>query len=349
MTQPTNREFMVPSRENDSAVAERETCPALILMYHRVAEVSPDPWGLCVTPQHFAEHLEVLRSCGRPLPLQELADELATDSVSDRAVVVTLDDGYADNLHNGMPLLCQYDVPATVFITSGCIDSVNEFWWDELERLILHSRELPETLDLNINQITHHWELPNSKDGNSDSSDRFSDWRAWNVPRHPRTSLYRSLWRLLRPLREDARQEVRQQLRAWAGAALTMRPTHRPLRHDEVVDLAGEELIEIGAHTVTHPMLPTLLPDEQLEEIQDCKADLEEMIGSVVTQFSYPYGSFSEETRAIVQNCEFTCACSTQARRVPAGANRFALPRVQVHDWGGEQFSRWLTLRPGGD
>ncbi len=302
-----------------------------------------------MTPQHFAEHLEVLRSCSQPLRLQELTEELANDSVPDQAVVVTLDDGYADNLHNAKPLLCRYDVPATVFITSGCIDSVHEFWWDELERMILHSRELPETLDLAINNVAHHWDLPNSKDEKSDSSDQFSDWRAWNVPRDSRTSLYRSLWKLLRPLLEEARQEVRQQLRVWAGAELMVRPTHRSLRRDEVVNLASGELIEIGAHTVTHPMLPTLPPDEQLEEVQNGKADLEEIVGTAVTQFSYPYGCFADETRTIVQKCGFRCACSTQTRRVLAGADRFALPRVRVHDWDGDQFSSWLTLMQRGD
>src|SRR5262245_40538012 len=121
---------------------------ALILMYHRVADVPADPWGLCVTPQHFAEHMQVLGSCSRPVRLQELTDALATDTVADRTVVVTLDDGYADNLYNARPLLFEHGIPATVFITTGNIGSSHEFWWDELEYLTLHPGILPEKLEL---------------------------------------------------------------------------------------------------------------------------------------------------------------------------------------------------------
>ena len=317
-------------------------------MYHRVTDVAPDPWGLCVTPRHFAEHLEVLRSCSRPAGLQELTDALASGTIPGRTVVVTFDDGYADNLHNGKPLLSEYDVPATVFIASGSIGSDREFWWDELEQLILNSRELPETLELTINDIVHSWDLTASEHNSSDGRHQFNDWRAWDTPPDPRTSLYRSVWDLLQPLPEDHCMQAQQQLRSWAGAAAEPRPTHRPLSRHELVALAGGDLIEIGAHTVTHPLLPALPLAVQEEEVQKSKGDLEAIVGHAVTQFSYPYGAYLPETLAILEKVGFTCACSTKADTVQAGADRFELSRVQVHDWDGAQFAKWLTLMQRG-
>src|SRR5438552_4939252 len=78
---------------------------ALILTYHRIAEVRSDPWALCVRPHYFAEHLEVLRRDYHPLPLAQLAAAMMAGNIPRRAVVVTFDDGYANNLSQAKPRL----------------------------------------------------------------------------------------------------------------------------------------------------------------------------------------------------------------------------------------------------
>src|SRR5213082_2011257 len=72
----------------------------LVLMYHRIAELPLDPFALAVTPRHFAEHLEMLRKYSRPTSLAEMARSLKDNKRPHRAVAVTFDDGYADNLYN---------------------------------------------------------------------------------------------------------------------------------------------------------------------------------------------------------------------------------------------------------
>ena len=77
----------------------------LILLYHQITEALSDPWGLAVAPRHFAQHLEVLRRHAQVIRLQQLSQALLDGSLPEKSVVVTFDDGYADNLHNAKPLL----------------------------------------------------------------------------------------------------------------------------------------------------------------------------------------------------------------------------------------------------
>ncbi len=85
----------------------------VILLYHRVADLAQDPFGLAVAPAHFREHLSVIRRYSRPISLRQLLSELRNGKLPRRTVAVTFDDGYADNLYAAKPLLEQSDVPAT--------------------------------------------------------------------------------------------------------------------------------------------------------------------------------------------------------------------------------------------
>jgi peptidoglycan/xylan/chitin deacetylase (PgdA/CDA1 family) len=317
---------------------------ALVLCYHKIHESCSDP-RLCVTPSHFAEHLEVLRQHARLIRLQHLSQALLDENLPDQSVVVTFDDGYADNLYNAKPLLERYGIPATVFVIAGYIGHNREFWWDELDRLFLRSDVLPERLDLGVNGNTYHWQLDEGGDYSEEAFRR--RWRPGEETRSSYHSLYKSLWKLLRPMAEDERQRVLHELRGWAGAEEVVHPSHRPLSLEEVVALGQGGLVEVGAHTVTHPALPRLSPGSQRDEISGSKSRLEEILDRPVTSFSYPYGNLSEQTVGVVRRAGFSCACSTRADTVRLSSERFRLPRVEVQDWDGDEFagqlSRWFS------
>src|SRR5262245_54774898 len=82
----------------------------VVLMYHRVASVSCDPWRLCVSPDNFAQQLEVLKRKVHVISVTELSKSLEKGRLPRRGAVVTFDDGYADNLLEAKPLLEQYGV-----------------------------------------------------------------------------------------------------------------------------------------------------------------------------------------------------------------------------------------------
>jgi peptidoglycan/xylan/chitin deacetylase (PgdA/CDA1 family) len=319
---------------------------AVILLYHRVAELRSDPWELSVTPRHFADHLEILRQHGRPLRLRQLVRALRDGNVPDRSVVVTFDDGYADNFCQARPLLERYEVPATFFLTTGYLGHAREFWWDELERLLLQPGTLPEVLRIRIGGIIYQWGLGKAARYHEVTARHHRSWRVAQDPPTMRHRLFAALCELLRSAPDSERQEVLNRLRAWAGATPVGRPTHRTLSLAEVSALARGGLIEIGAHSVTHSALSGLPTESQRGEVQGSKARLEELIDGPVTSFAYPFGGrpdYGAETVAIVREAGFTCACANVGETVGESSAPFELPRVQLQDWDGETFAHCLS------
>lgn len=315
---------------------------AIILMYHRVAEVESDPWRLCVTPQHFSEQLQVLQRKTQPVSLQTLVRSHQTGQLPQRAVALTFDDGYADNLLYAKPLLERYGIPATVYIATGYVGRSQEFWWDALEQLLLQPGQLPQRLSLTLNGNPQVWDLGEVAFYSSAAAQRDRLQPAWTAPPGSRLSFYYSVWQKLLPLTESDRLDQLQQIQAWAQTESTARPSHRPLSQAELIELGQSDLIEIGAHTVTHPFLSAQPVPQQQLEIQQSKARLEALFNRPINSFSYPFGNYAPETVAIAQNAGFESACSTAADFVWRGSRRFELPRISVENWSGEEFEQQL-------
>jgi peptidoglycan/xylan/chitin deacetylase (PgdA/CDA1 family) len=203
---------------------------------------------------------------------------------------------------------------------------------------------------LSISGDTYQWELGEAAYYSEDASLRYRKWRAWKDVPTARHHLYRSLWELLNPLTEAEQRKVLDELLTWAGAEPTVRPTHRFLTLEEMVALARGKLIEVGAHTVTHPALSALPAASQREEIKKSKARLEAILERPITSFAYPYGQqihYSAETVSIVREAGFSCACSSFTGVVERFTDQYQLPRFRVPDCNGERFakrlSRWFS------
>jgi peptidoglycan/xylan/chitin deacetylase (PgdA/CDA1 family) len=326
-----------------AGVRRRDEPKALVLMYHRVAEVHADPFSLCVAPRHFAEQLEVLRREWRPMSLQRITRALASGTIPPHSVVLTFDDGYVDNLETAKPLLERHDTPATVFVTTGFVGQDREMWWDELERAFLEPGILPDSLSLTIRGCTYRWELGRSSQYSQEECRRHRAWRTEEKPPTSRHLIYFSVWRLVQVLSDLERRKVLDQIAAWAGRDTKGRLNYRGLCVEEVCDLGKGRLVDIGAHTVTHPALKELSGAAQRREVGLSKAHLEDILGRAVTSFAYPYGARSEESIAIVREAGFDSACATVAGVVEPGVDHFQLPRVAVDDWNGDEFEERLA------
>jgi len=318
---------------------------SLILLYHRVTNLQTDPQLLSVNPDHFTEHLEYISEHYNPISLSELHKAINIGQIPDKSVVITFDDGYADNFLNAKSLLERYNIPATFFVTSGYVGSEKEFWWDDLERLLLLPDHLPDHLDLMISGKFMSWNLYNEMES-AEGFEQGIQRENWNVLMNsdpgPQYGLYRDLHRLLKPLPSAQQDSILITLARWTGLPRTGRITHRSLALEELKHLDEGDLVEIGAHTVTHPMLSMQPYETQKEEILKGKQSLEKILNHPVQSFSYPfggYGDFNNNTVTAVRAAGIPIACANYGSTLIKSMDVYRLPRVLVRDWNQELFS----------
>lgn len=294
---------------------------AVILMYHRVAELPHDPFNLAVSPDNFAQQLAHIRQTCQPMPLIELIEAIRRRSIPRRAVVITFDDGYVDNFTQAHPLLEAAQIPWTLFVAAGHLDSHREFWWDELIRVVLASEHLPERLKVSLQGQEYEWPVTTI---------------------NQRQLAFFALYHLLLPLTVVERDCILAKLLHWAGLESINRSEYRPMTTAELVNLARSEYVDIGGHTLTHPFLSSLSPQEQSGEIIGSRQKLEAILERPVTTFSYPNGNYSPETVEIVEAGGFDAALTVSVSSIEAGDNPFLLGRCHIANWSINKFRQRL-------
>ncbi len=302
---------------------------AVILMYHRITNLPVDPYGIVVSPEHFAQHLEWIRQTCHAMQLLDLMEAAHSQSLTRRTVVITFDDGYADFSAQAYPVLASAQIPATVFVTSGFTDSRAPVWSDELTRLILMPEHLPPHLQLHLHGSEYQWSLTSPTE---------------------RKLLHEALYGLLRLLPPAEQSDCLAYLASWAGVARP-RDVDRFLTSSELIQLAGDGLVEVGAHTIHHPTLSALPASTQSDEIAGSRHGLEALLGHPVLTFAYPHGQaedFTDETVEAVQAAGFRAACTTIPGVVDSASNPYRLPRFWVGNWDLETFKKnleWFFLQ----
>jgi len=293
--------------------------PVLVLIYHRVASLPNDRQQLAVSPQNFRSQLIHLKDC-----MQIVRFEEAWTNVRGPAVAVTFDDGYADNVQQALPLLAELEIPATFFVSSGTIGTRQEFWWDELERVILGEPYNPAPFELKDPRYGRTWV--------TDSSVQ-------------REILFRDLHALIPEIKPGRREAWLEQLRTWAKLDDTGREINRPLTPEELKTLAASPWTTIGAHTVTHTPLSILSEEEQRIEIRSSRENLAQMTGADIKVFSYPFGARTHYNRTSVRICR-EAGFVKAAANFPGQAHRwtdpYQIPRQLVRNWDGETFAARL-------
>ncbi|MDR2761293.1 MAG: polysaccharide deacetylase family protein [Planctomycetaceae bacterium] len=282
------------------------------LCYHSVvSDNSPENDArtrIAVTVSQFDEQLRELRKNWNPVSLTQIRNAVENNILlPDRAVHVSFDDGYRNNLIYATPALVRYKIPATIFVTTNLISTQSRMIW----ALELHER-LSELTDSEIEIGGQTYQLP--------------------PPESPsRTALALDLLNCVKRLSASERDLLLQKLRTRAELDLTpswKKELYEFLNWDEIRLLRGQG-IEIGAHTLSHPVLSSLDLAELNRELVESKKCIERELGEECNVLAYPFGSvydFSDEVIETAKRAGFKLAFTLQEQR-----NKVELDPMKIH------------------
>jgi len=241
-----------------------------IINFHRVVTESekrdsPNK-SMMTTISQFREIIKMVARYTNPIRLSESMGVI--DPLQSRSTVITFDDGYADNFQNAYPILKEYNVPATIFLSTRYIDQNREwFWWDEVEYFF--KRRGP------YGMISQHPSI------RSDLIKRINELISIQSDK---TDKVRTFIHDLYNVSEEERESLAVYLREFY---------HHPEEHLmltwDQVRLMGD-VFEIGSHTVNHIFLDILTPSEIDNEFIQSKAIIEKQVGKKCEGICYPAG-----------------------------------------------------------
>ena len=284
-----------------------------VIYYHRFGDGDPRRMSAAM----FSAQLRYLKKHFSIAPLKDVVYAIAArHKIPRRTVAITVDDGYRDFLDIAYPILVSEKVPATLFVASQFVAGNVWFWFDRI-RYVCERTERKEVV---FQSPETQWELSLKS-----AKDREGAWD--------------KISNCCLRLTPNAREALIAALVKAADVALPEAPPDlfAPIPLEQLREL-DRSLIDIGAHTRTHPILSGCSKEEQVTEIAGSRQELEKMLCRQVVLFAYPNGQrgdFDARTSEIVRESGYLGAVSTQAGLVKKASNRFILPRICAsHDNG---------------
>jgi len=300
----------------------------LVLVYHRIS-TEPDYLGLCVSPRNFDHQLAQLQRYARVLPLDEFVKHISSPkALAGDIAAITFDDGYRDNLDAAMPILARHRLPATVFVTTDFIDG--------------HRRPVGERLQ---DAFVSLWRRRIRPDLWIGIGDHKTDRLVRSVLARPGSlALLRKLAFSLARLQWERAEALVEVLEQLAGFPSTT--SSRMLDWKGVRELARNG-IEIGSHTLCHPILSRISRERAEHEVLASKQRIEKEIGREVQGFAFPNGravDFTEADLRFLQQVSYTYATTTQRGVNLNCTNPYRIRRIGVGNYAGALFDFKLAL-----
>lgn len=245
------------------------------------------------------------------LPLGEALRRLKAGTLPRRAMAITFDDGYEDNYCTAVPILVRHGLQATFFIATGFLDG-GTMWNDRLIEAVRCTRLTD--LDLLLPGETTHRILPL---GGLAQRRRAID----------------ELISAVKYLDHEQRLAAVETVEAACAAES---PSRGPMMTSDQVHGLVRHGMEVGGHTVTHPILRCLKPEASSREIVQGKRQLESIVGRPVAMFAYPNGKPGVDYAAVavqqVREAGFEAAVSTGWGVADQSTDPYQIPRFTPWD-----------------
>jgi len=287
--------------------------PLSILIFHRVLP-APDPLlHEEVDAAVFDWQMRLTKDCFRVLPLDEAIDRLQRGTLPPRALAITFDDGYADNVTVALPVLQRHGLQATFFIATDFLNG-GRMWNDSIIETFRRARG--PSLDLD------HLSMGRHPIGTTKERRKAIDAVIAEIKYRP----------------TNARLEIVEAIREAADVSL---PDDLMMSTEQVRALhrAG---MTIGGHTRSHPILARLADDEARAEIADGRRTLADIVGEPIALFAYPNGlprtDYDARHVRIVREAGFKAAVTTSWGAARRDSDRFQLPRFTPWDRSAGRF-----------
>jgi peptidoglycan/xylan/chitin deacetylase (PgdA/CDA1 family) len=231
------------------------------------------------------------------------------DVLPRRSVLVTCDDGLANNLSEMLPVLQSEGVPCLFFITGeSCGERPGVLWYEELYHLLTGG--VSETDIHTIFEIDRERFHQHSFQGK---------W--WNCVMNASR------------LNASARAEKIGLLRSLSKFVSSKLPERWRRMNGEELKMLASSGMRIGAHTMSHPVLAQCSEDEARREVTQSRTDLERLLGDKVWAFAYPFGNpatMGEREVNLAREAGFECAFVNVGGGAVDPSQRFALARTHV-------------------
>jgi peptidoglycan/xylan/chitin deacetylase (PgdA/CDA1 family) len=307
----------------------RPTATAVILRYHSVGDDhGPEPFyiapSLSIPRQGFDAQMRFLRERYRPTALDEIVEAIRTDRpLPAGAVAVTFDDGYRDNYTHAFPVLRKFGIPATFYITTGCVEDGEVLWTSKLRYYFMaSSARALEVAALGASPL----DLGST------------------AARH---AIFERTIALIKTLGGARGEALFREVEARLGVT-DLGPLRRAMMTwDEIQELSRGGMT-IGAHTITHPNLPGLPRQSAEAEILGSKIQLEEKIKVPVRHFAYPNGRgvrhFNDDVVGLVRGAGFVSSVTSIDGPVRRGDDPLRLQRLGIYRKHARIFSLALDM-----